>query len=51
MMIVGFLPKVAYAPKTATHKKHSMNILHKEKHVHGIVLALPKLNIAFKTTY
>jgi len=27
-----------------------MNILCKEKHVYGIVLALPKPNIAFKTT-
>ena len=38
------------APKTAAHKKHPTNILHEETHVHGIVLALPKRNIAFKTT-
>ena len=43
-------PKVAHAPKTATHKKHPTNILLKEKHVHGVVLALPKSDIAFKTT-
>jgi len=36
--------------KTATHKKHLMNILCKEKYAHGIVLALPKPNIAFATT-
>ena len=44
-------PKVAHAPKTAAHKKHPMDILHEEKYVHGIVLALPKPNIAqvFKT--
>ena len=52
-MVVLFsrnLPKVAHAPKTAAHKKHPTNILHKEKHIHGIGLALPKPNIAFKTT-
>ena len=49
--LVGMCPKVAHAPKTAAHKKHPMNILHEEKYVHRIiVLALPKLNIAFKTT-
>jgi len=36
--------------KTAGHKKHPTNILLEEKHVHGIVLALPKPNVAFKTT-
>ena len=39
-------PKVAHAPKTAAHKKHP---LCEEKHVHGIVLVLPKPKIAFKT--
>jgi len=38
-------PKVAHAPKTAAHKKHPMNILCKEKHIHRIVLALPKPNM------
>ena len=43
-------PKVAHAHKTATHKKYPTNILPEEKHIHGIVLALPKPNLAFKTT-
>ena len=30
--------------------KHPTNILCKEKHVHRIVLALPKPNITFKAT-
>ena len=43
--------KVVHAPKTATNKKHPTNILREEKHIHGIVLALPKPNIiAFKIT-
>ena len=42
-------PKVAHTSKTAVSKKHPINILHEEKHVHGIVLVLPKPNIAFKT--
>ena len=42
--------KVPRAPKTAVHKNHPKNILSKEKQVHGIVLALPKPNIAIKTT-
>ena len=42
-------PKVAHTPKTVAHEKHPTNILHEEKHVHGIVLVLPKPNIAFKT--
>ena len=42
-------PKMAHAPKTATHKKHPMNILGKEKHAHRIVSVLPKPNKAFKT--
>ena len=37
--LVGILPKVACAPITATLKKHP---LHKEKHIHRIVLVLPK---------
>jgi len=45
--LVGILPKVVHAPKTAAHKKHSTNTLRNEKHSHGIALALPKLNIAF----
>ena len=31
-----------HAPKTAAHKKHPTNILHRGKHFHGIALALPK---------
>jgi len=31
-------------------ENHPTNILHEEKHAHGIVLALPKPNKAFKTT-
>jgi len=38
------------APKTAAHKNHPKNILSEEKHAHGIVLELPKPNMAFKTT-
>jgi len=34
--LVKIPPKVVHAPKTVTHKKHPTNILHKEKHVHGI---------------
>ena len=41
-------PKVAHAPKTVAHEKHPANILHEEKHAHGIVLALLKLNIVLK---
>jgi len=44
-------PKVARAFKTAAHKNHPKNIVSKERHAHRIVLALPKLNIAFKTKY
>ena len=43
-------PKVAHGPKTAAHQNHPTNILRKEKHIHGIVLVLPKPNIGFKTT-
>ena len=41
---------VSHAPKTAAHKKHLMSILHEDKHALRIVLALPKPNIAFKTS-
>ena len=47
---IAIHPKVAHAPKTAAHKNHPKNILSEEKHAHRIVLALPKPNIAFKTT-
>ena len=43
--VVGIPPKVVHASKTAVHL---MNILCKEKHFHGIVLVLPKPNMAFK---
>ena len=48
--LVGIHPKEVHAPKTAAHKNHPKNIVSEEKHVHRIVLALPKPNIAFKTT-
>ena len=41
---------MARTPKTATDKKHPMNTLRKDKHVYGIVFALLKPNIVFKTT-
>ena len=50
VLLVGIHPKVARAPKTAAHKNHPKNIVSEEKHTHGIVLAPPKPNIAFKTT-
>ena len=40
-------PKLAHAPKTATHKMHPADILCEEKHIHGIALALLTPNIAF----
>ena len=47
---VGIHPKMARAPKIAANKNYPKNILREEKHAHRIVLALPKPNIAFKTT-
>jgi len=41
---------MARTPKTTTHKIHPTNILREEKHSHGIALALPEKNLAFKTT-
>ena len=44
-------PPESDAPlKLSLIENHSANILREEKHAHGIVLALPKPNIAFKTT-
>ena len=43
-------PKVALTPKTAAFRKYATNILCEEKHVHRIVLVLPKPNKASKTT-
>jgi len=45
-MVVLFSIKVVHTPKTAARKKHRLNSLRKEKHVNGIVFALPKPNIA-----
>jgi len=39
-----------HASKTAALKEYPANILHEEKHIHGIVLLLSKPNIGFKTT-
>ena len=47
--LVGIFPKVAHIPKITLCKKHPTNILRKEKHLHGIALALPKPHITFKT--
>ena len=41
---------MVHAPKIATYKNHPKNFVSEEKDAHGIVLALPKLSIAFKTT-
>ena len=42
--------KAVHASKTAALKEYPANILHEEKHIHGIVLLLSKPNIGFKTT-
>ena len=42
------MPKVVHTPKTAAHKKHPMDILYEEKHVHGIVLALAMILLTIR---
>jgi len=50
VLLVGIPQKVVHALKSAAHEEHPTNILRKEKHAHGMFLALPKVNVALKTT-